>query len=478
MSHRTAFFSRSALRAALTFGLAGATALVAVPACSSGDDFSTENTGGKSNTGGSAGDASTTGGSGGGGGASGSNTGGVAGTGTGGVAGTGTGGAAGSGSGGVSGSSGSGGTASGGASGSDGGSGKENGKPCANGTECKSSYCVDQVCCESDCKGDCRSCKVSGKEGFCTPYSQGTDPEGDCVGAGTPTDPCAGTCDGKSACTYPDSSKSCGAQACASATQSNYSCSSTGSCTTINKPCDPYQCSGNSCLSNCTADTECISSNWCNTPKCVIKAAIGGTCPKDSACQSSHCVAGLCCPTACDQSFTCESGSCKCNGQTCAAGASCITYYADVDGDGFGDPNAPALGCSSPAPAKYVLNKTDCDDGDNKAFPGQTNFFDVPRKGKGGYDYNCDGNATPFYANVSGKSCGRCAPGGLCSALFCNMAWGCNPAGCSGDGPAEGYFGNVACGQSGTLQTCADNPGVSGCQNVTGTVSNKLQPCL
>jgi len=462
MGRRGTSASQSLVRSLLTLALGSAAALAAIPACSSGEDFTAKSTGG---AGGSSGDASTTGGS------AGTSTGGASGSGTGGVSGSGTGGVSGSGTGGASGAGGGGGT--GGNPG-----GKPDGQPCANNTECKSNYCVDEVCCESECKGDCRSCKVSGKEGLCTPYTQGTDPEGDCVGAGQPTDPCAGTCDGKAACGFPSSATSCGTQVCASASQSTYNCDGVGACKTKIQPCDPYQCSGSSCLTACSADSQCLNSHWCENPKCLVKLGTGAICPKDTACQSGHCVAGQCCPTGCEQNFTCETGSCKCNGVACAAGASCIVYYADLDGDKFGDLSSPVLGCSAPAPSNAVLNSTDCDDGDKNAFPGQTLYFDVPRKGKGGYDYNCDKVETRYYSNVSGKSCGRCAPGGFCNTLGCDMGWGCNPSGCSGNGPAAGYFGDVACGQSGTLQTCSDNPGVSGCQNVTGTVSSKLQPCL
>ena len=40
-----------------------------------------------------------------------------------------------------------------------------------------------------------------------------------------------------------------------------------------------------------------------------------------------------------------------------------VTYYADMDGDGFGDNAAPAISCIG-APANHVLDNTDCDDND------------------------------------------------------------------------------------------------------------------
>ncbi len=50
-----------------------------------------------------------------------------------------------------------------------------------------------------------------------------------------------------------------------------------------------------------------------------------------------------------------------------------VTYYADVDGDSFGDINAPQVSCTG-APDGYVLNNTDCDD-NNNAINSQYSFF-------------------------------------------------------------------------------------------------------
>lgn len=65
------------------------------------------------------------------------------------------------------------------------------------------------------------------------------------------------------------------------------------------------------------------------------------------------------------------------------------TYYADVDDDGFGDPDASMDACA--VPTGFVDNNDDCDDADEDAFPGQTEFFGEPRVG-GGFDYDCSGD--------------------------------------------------------------------------------------
>jgi hypothetical protein len=46
------------------------------------------------------------------------------------------------------------------------------------------------------------------------------------------------------------------------------------------------------------------------------------------------------------------------------------TYYADTDGDGFGDPNSTVLDCNTPA--GYVNNSDDCDDNDINVYIGAT----------------------------------------------------------------------------------------------------------
>lgn len=52
-----------------------------------------------------------------------------------------------------------------------------------------------------------------------------------------------------------------------------------------------------------------------------------------------------------------------------------ITYYADTDTDGFGDPNVTQSGCSQPL--NYVTNADDCDDNNNLIGLGTTFYADV-----------------------------------------------------------------------------------------------------
>lgn len=59
------------------------------------------------------------------------------------------------------------------------------------------------------------------------------------------------------------------------------------------------------------------------------------------------------------------------------------TYYADADGDGYGDAASTILGCFPPD--GYVENSTDCNDADAAVNPGASEICN-------GMDDNCDGN--------------------------------------------------------------------------------------
>ena len=61
-----------------------------------------------------------------------------------------------------------------------------------------------------------------------------------------------------------------------------------------------------------------------------------------------------------------------------------ITFYVDLDTDGFGNATLTTLACL--APAGYVADNTDCDDTEARAFPGNAEVCD-------GIDNNCVGGA-------------------------------------------------------------------------------------
>lgn len=72
----------------------------------------------------------------------------------------------------------------------------------------------------------------------------------------------------------------------------------------------------------------------------------------------------------------------NCNGSI-DEGLTFTTYYADADGDGYGDPSMSTVSCAPVA--GYVADNTDCSDSNAGVNPGATEVCD-------GLDNDCDGN--------------------------------------------------------------------------------------
>ncbi|MCB9760004.1 MAG: FG-GAP repeat protein [Alphaproteobacteria bacterium] len=85
--------------------------------------------------------------------------------------------------------------------------------------------------------------------------------------------------------------------------------------------------------------------------------------------------------------------------------ADALTWYADADSDGYGDPNGSATACSQPS--GYVADDTDCDDAQALSNPGEIEVCDT-------LDNDCDGtvdndtavDASTWYADADGDGYG------------------------------------------------------------------------
>lgn len=268
--------------------------------------------------------------------------------------------------------------------------GKPNGQTCSSSTECANGNCVDGVCCNTACSGQCEACDVNGSIGTCkavtgAPHRSAQPARALCGG-----DPaCGGMCNGTvtAACTYP--ANQCRTASCSAArvqvnaatcdangvcpavttTSCNFACvASTGTC---GGTCVPgsKNCSGNT-LQVCNSAGAFVTDTACsgNTPKCdpasltCVKRPLGETCSSPNECASNSCAFGVCCNAPCGT--TCSS---SCAGGTCVhktARTSCgkrtgvnpgnndIFLYCDGGGNCVG----PTFRCGSTTSCTLTTN--------------------------------------------------------------------------------------------------------------------------
>ena len=401
------------------------------------------------------------------------------------------------------------GASSAGEGGADGG-GKGTGQACAAAPECSSGSCVDGVCCETACGGDCEKCNLPSAPGKCLPVPDGEDPDNEC-----PTDPlpdagvvdggitfddggdaggvepsdagptfalpeagvtvednqCAGKCNGKRACAFPGNKRTCGTVSCGNATeQGRAACDGEGHCLFGIEKCEAFACPDGSagCKKTCTGESDCLPTHFCDaqSSSCKPKLQDGSGCGSVAQCKSGFCVDNVCCNDECKgfPGATCSKqgsvGKCQCN--ACDDGP-CKLYFMDEDKDGFGDSYGTVAnerakpGCvAGPAPAGFVGNKDDCFDGPlavhKQARPDQTGYFadeyTPPGAATPSNDWNCDGTVQKQTPSSSGRRRGCCRLKFVGRFAVCGLS---STASCQNNEAA-----GLGCGGKG-LVTCSTN---------------------
>jgi hypothetical protein len=336
---------------------------------------------------------------------------------------------------------------------------KSIGQPCSAGTECASTYCVDGVCCNSNCTGACHSCALSTSLGTCAPSPAGNgDPHKVCLDQPATSCGTDGTCDGAGNCHKYPTGTQCASESCATGIYTPPSvCDANGNC---NAPdalgCAPYVCDGTRCFSACTDSTDCSTGNVCTNSSCGLKP-IGAFCSTNAECQSTVCAQGVCCATACsgacqscavsgamgqctavasgpDPAGTCtDRGAASCNTDgKCQTGA-CEKYQ---QGTSCQDATCPSTGTS------FTPGGT-CDGAGTCVVPAAASCF----------PFACGSNACKATCSVDGD----CAMPASCISGSCGLKP--NGAVCSGGTEckngvcAQGVCCATAC--NGTCMSCA-----------------------
>ena len=281
------------------------------------------------------------------------------------------------------------------------------GQTCKTNAECSASNpnCVDGVCCDAPCKGQCEACNVQGSAGTCVGVTgKPVNERPACVGDGTK---CDGFCDpgNRTACQFPTTAISCRDAACDTVTNAavvESFCTGKGTCA-LSKPveCVPYACAGSACGGDCNTDAQCAKNAYCQAGKCTPKADLAGTCTTDKQCGSGHCADGVCCDSAC-------TGQCEaCNKVSGAKAGVCSA----VTGAPLGDKQACAAGDPACGGACDGKTRLSC------IYPGQ---------GKLCREGTC--------SDKQASSSSYCDGHGACpSALTVACAEGCEGKICAGD---------------------------------------------
>jgi len=341
---------------------------------------------------------------------------------------------------------------------------------CTVDTDCSTGHCVDGVCCDSACDGQCESCKEAGSVGICTAVKgDPVAPRAACGGTGS----CKGQCDGNSGktCIYPGDSTVCTAAKCESGKVTTASlCNSAGACSTsTSSTCPNSQCATDGsakCATACTP-TSCAAGSYCDTTgACLPAQAASSSCSSGQQCTSGYCVDGVCCDSKCDgQCQSCREtgsvGTCKAikgdpiTTRTACGGTGICKGQCDGTGTACAYPTDSTVCTQAACTAGKATSASVCN-GSGACTTATTN--------------QCPSNA----CGTDGKCTGSCTPSSCLTGTYCDSTGACtktldNGAKCSSAGQCTS--GNCVDG------VCCDGKCDGTCESCsTGTCSFTSTP--
>jgi uncharacterized repeat protein (TIGR01451 family) len=178
---------------------------------------------------------------------------------------------------------------------------KANGASCTAAEQCASGHCVDGVCCNSACLGQCEACDLPGKAGACSPATGA--PHGLRAACASDGSACGGTCDGaaRAGCAYPGASAQCRAPSCETGVAVLAAgCDGQGACPAAQvQACAPLTCGRSACRGECTDSSHCQAGSFCSGGVCQPKWERAESCAGDEQCATGRCADGVCCDGPC-----------------------------------------------------------------------------------------------------------------------------------------------------------------------------------
>lgn len=231
---------------------------------------------------------------------------------------------------------------------------KVDGAPCGADDQCDSPQCVDGVCCDAACTGQCQACDIPGLNGKCTKIGAPNDPQDvhpnadgvlspprvGCDGfvEGTRTT-CTGACSGGDTCSYPDDMTLLHGDECADdpeggpSTLTKFPCNGLGSFMPDAGDCAGFTCAdATTCKTECTTDADCILDFVCTAGQCV--KLTGPLCDGIDTLRQPADQGGY---VVCPDNYACPAGATACL-TSCESVLDCVTHdeanpivCADVD---------------------------------------------------------------------------------------------------------------------------------------------------